>query len=1224
MENNNQLRVSLMEQFRTGRVFLFCGRSTKDEEAKILATQSFSGIFTTRTDEKFSRFFQKDNRTVTDIDTPEDLQNALRSNDRDLYVIRLFPEKFEPKKNSFSSVSRQRMKHAEEMLSALSVLVKGSNSLIITGLDSNDYNEVDLGYLVDALNEIQVPRSNIQFWGIDELAPDMLALKENTLSLGRIWHNESLSAVLQDTSECDYDIAEESFYLYDEDNEHFYKNGKAYPISRNYLVSRRFTLLTQETVYRNRPIGTEAIKDRFLKFLENSSVEGPQWYGYLNESEYYVRRTFEDPLEEYTKQLLAGRAKHKAPLILHGDPCTSKSVALGNLAYRIFASHINPVIFINKDATLFSENTEEFEALLELMRYVSTVDSSESSTPKGADSNARTLLIWDCASYADVDKSVKELAQMLTNKGRRFVLVCSAYRPPEKVSSNRVSFVNNLNRICADRQLSLDEQHRLLAKICEYLDDDRIGSSVYNVMQNSADIFEIFHTLIENLRPPLEASLHEEEAEILKQIDEEQEKHYATHSRSAEESTIAKAFQEARRKRGEPVEDHHQSKIVSTEKHPYNLTRFIDGVALVSRFKMKLPLDLGMKLLKADHIKESEFWDILYSGPLFKTVTQNIPWIHYGLDNNGIDYVFSYRNTREAELRLTRNDMTGAKKAQLLCDIIEQDYWDITDSYSLDNLLRYMGPNSIYFKNDPQHASEHRDILRNLEIVTQSLEQLYHSHRLDDECADMASILVTMTREYYGTDWNNNFNEDDHPEQFEREKYGERLRKLAFAKKIAAKRFKDLEEEILSDKYIRNLGHKNTMCNTLAVEIATCDFHSREVLEEYRKRFPDDAVKYEQTEYRPEPYHSTFDRLSRIVKADPSNGYPYNALFSEFCHMYEHSNLSDEDKLQYLTSIQNIAFECDVEAIYQSRTDKSNQLLRLIKTISEYASEYEVTIDNVLAGNMPPKFAKIFHGLLSAGNSSGVTFVAQQELERANLRRQYTSYLSKEKKDASQVLKLTGSQLSVCKKVIDFMCQDEYYSCVCRNYYAVSLLLRTTWMSFTKVDLFSNTECQPINLNLAQWSRIQELGELCLALATKGRSSNISPVISLVTVLARFQTSRNDTGLQKDLNEIGINRFRAVQRMRVPFLVYDIDTGNPLRVSGKLVISERNHRHINLRLDSGGNYTIRSDIRVIEDGIERLKGKSLSGRLVDDLYLGLGYTGLTAFTKMWLDSREEH
>ena len=64
--------------------------------------------------------------------------------------------------------------------------------------------------------------------------------------------------------------------------------------------------------------------------------------------------------------------------------------------------------------------------------------------------------------------------------------------------------------------------------------------------------------------------------------------------------------------------------------------------------------------------------------------------------------------------------------------------------------------------------------------------------------------------------------------------------------------------------------------------------------------------------------------------------------------MYEYSNLSDVDKLKYLTAIQNIAFECDVEAIQQSRTDKDNQLLGHIKKISEYASEYKVTIENVL------------------------------------------------------------------------------------------------------------------------------------------------------------------------------------------------------------------------------------------------------------------------------------
>jgi hypothetical protein len=210
-----------------------------------------------------------------------------------------------------------------------------------------------------------------------------------------------------------------------------------------------------------------------------------------------------------------------------------------------------------------------------------------------------------------------------------------------------------------------------------------------------------------------------------------------------------------------------------------------------------------------------------------------------------------------------------------------------------------------------------------MQSVIDELEKLYYSNRFDDECADMASILVTMTREFYGTDWNNNFDEQKQPDQYEQTKYEDRLNKLAFAKKVAAKRFKELEEEILSEKFVRKLGHKSTMCNTLAVEIATCDFHIRKVLADYSKHFPEEAAQYEQTAYRPELYQNTFDRLSWIVKTDPSNGYPYNALFSEFRHMYEHSNLSDVDKLKYLTDIQNIAFECDVEAIQQSRTDSN-------------------------------------------------------------------------------------------------------------------------------------------------------------------------------------------------------------------------------------------------------------------------------------------------------------
>lgn len=1217
--------TALIERFRTGHVVLFCGRATRNEDLQILASQNFSFVLTSRSDNDFSHYFHNSKRVIFDRESLNELPPNPLNKDRELTILRLQPTVFIPDENSFDSPAEQRREHVTKMLGVLKRLVKGANTLVITGLAPGAEGEVELRALNNILKELVVYKGGIQFWDVDASAPGMDRMKTIAENLGYSWCAAPLADVFQMDQDASGDTQDETFYLYDEANEHFFKDGKAYPISKEELPSGIYTLLTQEAIYSNQPVGSEAVKHRFLQFLENSSVEGPQWYGYLEGSEYHVRRSFEDPLEEYVLKLLNGTAKHPGPVILHGDPCTSKSVALGNLAYRIFSRHTSPVIFISRDAALFSPNTPEFEELLELMRYVGAAGSTNADQQDSADKNARTLLIWDCSTYADVEKSALELANNLTNRGRRFALVCSAYRTPDRAPTGKMEFSNSVNWICADRSLSKDEQNRLLGKIGEYLDDDEVGASVYRTMEQTSDIFEIFYTMVNKLRKPLEQSLEREESEIESQIRQEQLLSGVSEAAQAEETATMAAYRAAMAKKGLSLpEMSHGAAGQSQKKLPYDLTRFIDSVALLSRFRMKLPLELGLKLLKADGVKDDAFNRVMYSGTLFNAITKKIPWIHYGLDANGTDYMFSYRNTREAELRMKRKDLTGKQQVELLCQILDKGYWDITSDYNLDDLLRFMGPNSNYFKDNAALETEHRDILRNLGTVIDKLEQMYQANLLDDECADMVSILVTMTREYYGTDWSRNFNAEENGAAFDEEHYHRRLKKLSWAKQVAKKHFQALESDILNGSSNYRLGHKNTMCNTLAVEIATLDYHIREVLNEYHERFPNTSKQFEKSLVKPEPYHTTFLRLSRIVKSDPDNGYPYNALFSEFINMYENSNLSREDKLRYLTQIQIIADECDVEAIRQSRTDKTNILIDRLAKISSYAGKYEVSIDQIESGNMDPDFAKLYNSLLRSGNSSGITFVCQRELEKAGLRRKYKLQKNKDRSTNDNFDKpLTKAQKKVCQKVISFMRRDQNYACVARDYYATNLLLRTTWMKYTGTELNGTRECQPICMSVDEWSSIKELGELCLFLAGKEGGNIAPPVVTLITALAKLQIAGDDAGVQKALDTIDLRRFRTVRRMRVPFLVCHRDTGKPVLCSGKLQASARNARNYSLRPDEMADYSIHSEIRFIEDGFSRYSGKHQSGRRELNLYLGLGYTGFAAFTQKWLDTREE-
>lgn len=105
---------------------------------------------------------------------------------------------------------------------------------------------------------------------------------------------------------------------------------------------------------------------------------------------------------------------------------------LAALAYKIYNEKINPVIYINGDNLCFASQSSEIQVLDELMQEVEQV----------GDKDTRFLIVWDSSSYRNVVAEAKQLVHELENRGRRFVLVCSAYTSVEskKKEANKVYY----------------------------------------------------------------------------------------------------------------------------------------------------------------------------------------------------------------------------------------------------------------------------------------------------------------------------------------------------------------------------------------------------------------------------------------------------------------------------------------------------------------------------------------------------------------------------------------------------------------------------------------------------------------------------------------------------------------------------------------------------------------------------------------------------------------
>lgn len=102
----------------------------------------------------------------------------------------------------------------------------------------------------------------------------------------------------------------------DDDVNLFYKGQQPVFIKKSILSRCRYfaQLLTEEKVHEIRPLGRIQQSRWFYNFLNNSG-DSPQWYGFLPQSTFYLKRNYEDVLIAIVKILFSIKAWLKVDVI---------------------------------------------------------------------------------------------------------------------------------------------------------------------------------------------------------------------------------------------------------------------------------------------------------------------------------------------------------------------------------------------------------------------------------------------------------------------------------------------------------------------------------------------------------------------------------------------------------------------------------------------------------------------------------------------------------------------------------------------------------------------------------------------------------------------------------------------------------------------------------------------------------------------------------------------
>ena len=1265
--------------FHSNHVLLYIGQNANDDEIKRYISQCpWSGIITSRRDPDLGTFFVNNDRSTYEYNYRAEIP-VKPLHRKKLPILRLFGvqgEKAEDEDLSWlwtdfggQEDPTYNMNRAREMLQLLPDLLDHVNPLVIIGATS-DIDWKLFGTVLTPLLYKAVSDGSVSIWDMPmEVSPGYFEAHAKLKRVAELkkfgFYDCSLAKAIQLYQDENKQYSEESPLLIEQNNDVYYQGQMPIGITPGELLLFKNvgTLLTERTINKIRPLGRILNQKYFSNFLEYSATLGPQWYGYLPQSTFYVKRSYEDALVHLVRKMLNGRGVSgerviNRPIVLAGDPGSSKSITLGALAYRIYNERVNPVIYISQDSFLSANIGTRFDELDNAMQLIE----------QKADVDTRILVIWDSSAYRTGIEQIHMLLERLQNRGRRFVLVCSSYNictwknedqvayyrfvagdnsgkfePCDKESAQILDY-SDFYFVKAIREMNSQEQFEFWKRAKDYsgisdtvLSQFKKKFTAENSAEKYIEIFDVYYCLITILRENLEQGLKSEQSKVFPYVEQELQRVIGEiHFQEKEEkklSPIYQAFLAAGFDPGTFLDDSISIDSDGTEQYfdeegiDKNLEIFNMCVALFSRFKLTVPYGLAYTILVGENATERYSEGSLQ---LFRIVTSEIPWLHYGEDENG-DFSFRFRNPLEADIFLRNHDITGEQQISLLCRIIDiygTDYRrskckDLSFTDNLQALLRLLGPNSSYTPfRESGRQYEYNSILEKLDYLIDKLEDLRTVYGVPDKDAGFASIIVTFTREYYSFIWNKVYLRatslqepwETNPEYFSVEQYIFRLEKLISAIALAEHSVDEIEQELRNQECNQTTQQHliNQRCS-LVVEIAQCNMRLEDLADEYLRCCNALGVKPQHNLLsRRLPYPVLYQQLYSVISSKPTNGYAYNTLFRAFRKMYERASLSESQKFQYLSEIMQVVETCEtLDSEIMNRGSRGTDELTLnINSIKDICTGYQISLESIQRhrnGEAPVTQTEqicfdLYDEMLKANNAAAITFICQKELRLPK-----------------GTNRLNTDQLLRCRNIYNFMQEKDNFECIRSNAYALAMMIRVYWMLHNETMLTNSPECQLTKLNHQQWV---ELNRLC-AMYTELAGKNVQPLIVLLYALSALQMSNlSEYGYHEALDILGtLNEDIFFQRrMWTPFILCD-DTGTPYEFSGTVLSVKANSGFIQVY---GVPRRLKKDlgVRFRKSNLGRNISMPEPKQVLNGLELGIGYTNFSVYTHIGRKEKE--
>ena len=1201
--NADALFTDFIKSFNQENVILFLGQEADKELTDAVYNLPWSCVVTTNNGREYDDRFINQSRSVRDISDID--EKGFRLFDRrSLPVIHIYGSEDIDTLKGIELAKAHR--HADKIMTYVMHHLDTRTRMVIVGYDPDNLREYPSEQLELLFEETS--GGNVTIFNTLPEEGKVRQLHEYAEGFAYEWYDLSLAELLENKDVLNTDIDEENL----KKGVVYYKNGDAVTIDRNILLRNEDSavLLNEELINAVRPYGRKEQARWYYNFLVDSA-RSPQWYGYRKQSEFYLKRNYEDCLICAVKNLLDRGSLTDAdrdrsfPLILEGDPGSSKSIELGKLAYSVYEDRKYPVIYIRGNANL-SNSGGAYESLNELL---------EESV---GNENSRTLIIWDSSSFRDIESIAVSLSNRLINRGRRFILVCSAYNGVDKIKgrgeNRRYMAFNHDERkfisstqmkaelifddscyfVKATREISVSERSALRQQLANYqVADAEVLNLFWKKITPSDTIFDIYYKLIVYLRPNLESGLDNEQRKVNLYVEKQLERMSGIR---AHDKFYNNDIRDALVELGLEAD---QSESVDDEKvDGYDLHKFDSCIALFSRYKLDTPYNLAMGMLNGG----ADFSSLYNSSgrAVFELVTYSIPYIVYTTDDNG-SYIFRFRNTIEADFYLERNNIDGAEQVNMICSYL--DYYaedfringsvDQNIRYSLMKLIRLIGPNSTYFNLMGSRQSEHVNILLHMDQLLDKLAELRTDRDIPDENQDLAIIEITFRREYFASKGERvTFDTDSDLTSMEFYITG-----LYETINLAIECAHNLKESLSGND---NKKAVNDRINNLTVETCLCNQRIEEFKSRYEKYCKEHHIAVSESirDIRTLSYTDQFSRLQQVINTYPLNGYAYNTLFKMFEKEYENTGSKDE-RLSLLSEVWLIANEAQSLDIVNRGSGQIDELSGHLLKITDLADDSPVYIDDVINETYSDEIGRWFHSSLTDRQAAAICFVCGNELQRVKLD---SKSLRLTEKDRGSTAILSEIQKDVCKKIIDFMQRPEYMDIVEGDQNALYFYISVLWMYYNSRPLTGGREKQLTYICQEGWQKIKTASGRYVD--TVGHSR---PLVVLIYALSIIHTTSDYMKALVLLKELREDDFYLSQRMWVPYIICD-ESGHPVLFSGTVNDVSNYSGHIRVSDIPGSAGLVRFFIRNLH--LHRMPDINTH---MKNLELGVGYMGYSLY-----------